>query len=320
MGKDSAMDSTLLEHPRANNISVQAASRAHCSGKAQFEPTRMADESQSCSKACQVEYFFRNAPSKCLRELCWVIVYVFLAHFAAVEWFWQAACRNEAKHRRHPADGDRRRTGTGAIARFIKAQEKRKKENSAAGLAEPAPSARPATWDPNADDTACKWHQRWTLDKARVVTAFTLDQAVNRSRQAAVSLKTGKMESVRKQLNRRSGGRRTRQARSNSSSRQNRQFYTVGQFQRPIRVENGGVAALDWLSTLVRQVIGAMGLIYYFAWWRKFVVVLAPFRWNNCCHRLPFDPGHLCSIIRTKAYEKAASRAESGEKKAAWIE
>ncbi|KRX78484.1 hypothetical protein T06_7226 [Trichinella sp. T6] len=103
-------------------------------------------------------------------------------------------------------------------------------------------------------------------------------------------------------------------------NQQNRQFYTVGQFQRPIRVENGGVAALDWLSTLVRQVIGAMGLIYYFAWWRKFVVVLAPFCWNNCCHRLPFDPGHLCSIIRTKAYEKAASRAESGEKKAAWIE
>ncbi|KRX38581.1 hypothetical protein T08_9673 [Trichinella sp. T8] len=58
----------------------------------------------------------------------------------------------------------------------------------------------------------------------------------------------------------------------------------------------------------------------YFNEEEKFVVVLAPFRWNNCCHRLPFDPGHLCSIIRTKAYEKAASRAESGEKKAAWIE
>ncbi|KRX23484.1 hypothetical protein T07_10321 [Trichinella nelsoni] len=63
-----------------------------------------------------------------------------------------------------------------------------------------------------------------------------------------------------------------------------------------------------------------VGLIYYFAWWKKFVVILAPFRWNNCCHRLPFDLGHLRSIIRTKAYEKAASRAESGEKKAAWIE
>ncbi|KRY66255.1 hypothetical protein T4B_10906 [Trichinella pseudospiralis] len=50
---------------------------------------------------------------------------------------------------------------------------------------------------------------------------------------------------------------------ANFGNQQNRQFYTVSLFHRPIRVKNGGVAALDWLSTLVSRVIGAIKLSEY---------------------------------------------------------
>ncbi|KRZ02422.1 hypothetical protein T11_2622 [Trichinella zimbabwensis] len=77
-----------------------------------------------------------------------------------------------------------------------------------------------------------------------------------------------------------------------------------------MKVNNVTVSAL---SNVEAFKFASVGLIYDFAWWRKFVVVLAPFRCNNCFHCSTLDPGHLCSIIRMKAYEKAASRAECSE-------
>ncbi|KRZ66531.1 hypothetical protein T10_11510 [Trichinella papuae] len=77
-----------------------------------------------------------------------------------------------------------------------------------------------------------------------------------------------------------------------------------------MKVNNVAVSAL---SNVEAFKFASVGLIYDFAWWRKFVVVLAPFRCNNCFHCSTLDPGHLCSIIRMKAYEKAASRAECSE-------
>ncbi|KRZ19682.1 hypothetical protein T4B_801 [Trichinella pseudospiralis] len=72
---------------------------------------------------------------------------------------------------------------------------------------------------------------------------------------------------------------------------------------------NNVAVSASW-SNVEAFKFASVGLIYDFAWWRKFVVVLAPFRCNNCCHRSTLDLGYLCSIIRTKAYEKAAKCSE----------